>query len=376
MFSLGLEFSLRKLVAGRRRPPGSRPHPVQRDDLARLRRRARASAGPRSRASSPARSSRSRARPSSPRRSTSRASAGALRELVVGVLIVEDLIAILLMAVLTAIAAGNGLSAGDAGADRRAGWSASSSGLVAVGLLIVPRADARGRAARTGRRPRSSPASASASGSRCSRSRSATRWRSARSSPARWSPSRARSEQIEHLVAAGARRVRRGVLRLGRHADRSGAGRATLGARSLVLTVVVIVGKIVSVSLGAFLTGNGTRTSVAAGHEPGADRRVLVHHRRPGLRWARSGEFLYPVAVAVSAITTLTTPWLIRAPGRWPRCVDRKLPSRCRRSRRSTAAGSTACARRDSASRASSGRRGCCSSTRSCSRRCWSSRPR
>src|SRR5260370_40470468 len=37
-------------------------------------------------------------------------------------------------------------------------------------------------------------------------------------------------------------------------------------------------------------------------------------------------EFLYPVAVAVSAVTTLTTPWLIRSAGAVATWIDRKLP--------------------------------------------------
>ena len=65
---------------------------------------------------------------------------GQLRELVVGVLIVEDLIAILLMAILTAISTGSGVSAGDAARLTAAGWPRSWSGCVAVGLLVVPRA--------------------------------------------------------------------------------------------------------------------------------------------------------------------------------------------------------------------------------------------
>src|SRR5204862_6546946 len=36
--------------------------------------------------------------------------------------------------------------------------------------------------------------------------------------------------------------------------------------------------------------------------------------------------FLYPVAVSVSALTTLTTPWMIRAAGPVAAWVDRKLP--------------------------------------------------
>ena len=40
------------------------------------------------------------------------------------------------------------------------------------------------------------------------------------------------AETIEHLVAPGARHVRRDLLRLGRHADRSGARRRSTGRRS------------------------------------------------------------------------------------------------------------------------------------------------
>jgi CPA2 family monovalent cation:H+ antiporter-2 len=39
-----------------------------------------------------------------------------------------------------------------------------------------------------------------------------------------------------------------------------------------------------------------------------------------------TGPFLYPVAVSVCALTTLTTPWLIRAAGPMASWVDRRLP--------------------------------------------------
>jgi CPA2 family monovalent cation:H+ antiporter-2 len=45
-----------------------------------------------------------------------------------------------------------------------------------------------------------------------------------------------------------------------------------------------------------------------------------------GLATGATRPFLYPVAVAVSAITTLTTPWLIRAAGPAAAWVDRSLP--------------------------------------------------
>jgi CPA2 family monovalent cation:H+ antiporter-2 len=45
-----------------------------------------------------------------------------------------------------------------------------------------------------------------------------------------------------------------------------------------------------------------------------------------GLSLRATGAFLYPVAVAVSAVTTLLTPWLLRASGRAASFVDSRLP--------------------------------------------------
>src|SRR6185503_11097385 len=63
---------------------------------------------------------------------------GRLRELVVGILLIEDLIAIVFMAVLTAVATGAGLSAGALAATvgRLALFLAA---LLAIGMLVVPR---------------------------------------------------------------------------------------------------------------------------------------------------------------------------------------------------------------------------------------------
>ena len=45
-----------------------------------------------------------------------------------------------------------------------------------------------------------------------------------------------------------------------------------------------------------------------------------------GLSLGAVGSFLYPVAVAVSALTTLITPWLIRLSGPVAAFVDGRLP--------------------------------------------------
>jgi CPA2 family monovalent cation:H+ antiporter-2 len=93
-----------------------------------------------------------------------------------------------------------------------------------------------------------------------------------------------------------------------------------------VLTGVVILGKLVGVSLGVFLTGNGTRTAIQSGMSLAQIGEFSFIIAGLGLSLNATGSFLYPVAVAVSAITTLTTPFLIRAAGPVANVVDRKLP--------------------------------------------------
>ena len=81
---------------------------------------------------------------------------------------------------------------------------------------------------------------------------------------------------------------------------------AALGA-VVVLTLVVVVGKIVGVVARRVPHRQRHAHRRPGRHEPGADRRVLVHHRRrSGSTLGATRDFLYPVAVAVSAITTLT----------------------------------------------------------------------
>ena len=93
-----------------------------------------------------------------------------------------------------------------------------------------------------------------------------------------------------------------------------------------VFTVMVLAGKIVFVSAGAFLAGFGIRTSVQTGMSLAQIGEFSFIIAGIGLATGATRDFLYPIAVAVSAITTLTTPWLIRAAGPTASWVDRKLP--------------------------------------------------
>ena len=94
----------------------------------------------------------------------------------------------------------------------------------------------------------------------------------------------------------------------------------------LLLTVVVILGKLVAVGLGAFLAGRGTKAAIRTGlsmAQIGEFSFIIVSL---GVATGAVRAFLFPVAVAVSAITTLATPWLIGSSDGIAAWVDRKLP--------------------------------------------------
>ncbi len=248
---------------------------------------------------------------------------GRLRELVVGVLIVEDLIAILLMAILTALSSGGGLSATTV-ATSAARLLAFLVGLIVLGLLLVPRAI---RAiSRLGRAETTLVACvglcfgvallARAFGYSVALGAFLAGSLVAESGEAK---------TIEHLVAP-VRDLFAAIffVAVGMLIDPSLIARHWLPVA--VFTALVIVGKLVGVSVGAFLTGNGTRTSIQAGMSLGQIGEFSFIIAGLGISLNATREFLYPVAIAVSAVTTLTTPWLIRAADPVAAFVDRKLP--------------------------------------------------
>jgi len=94
----------------------------------------------------------------------------------------------------------------------------------------------------------------------------------------------------------------------------------------LLLTAVVVLGKLIGVSVGTFIAGHGVRTSVQAGLSLGQIGEFSFIIAGVGLALGATGHFLYPVAVAVSALTTLLTPWMIGVSGRFAAFVDRRLP--------------------------------------------------
>lgn len=93
-----------------------------------------------------------------------------------------------------------------------------------------------------------------------------------------------------------------------------------------VITVVVIVGKVVTCTFGTVLAGHDMKTSLRVGMGLAQIGEFSFIIAALGLSLKVTGGFLYPIAVAVSAITTLSTPYLIRSAGPTARWIDRSAP--------------------------------------------------
>lgn len=93
-----------------------------------------------------------------------------------------------------------------------------------------------------------------------------------------------------------------------------------------VITLVVIVGKILTCASGTFLTGHDTRTSLRVGMGVSQIGEFSFIIASLGLSLNVTSDFLYPIAVSVSAITTLLTPILIKSSDPLIAWFDRVAP--------------------------------------------------
>ena len=80
----------------------------------------------------------------------------------------------------------------------------------------------------------------------------------------------------------------------------------------IVLTAAVVGGKIIGVTFASILSGVGTKTSIEAGMSLAQIGEFSFIIAGAGLKTGATREFLYSIAVAVSAITTFLTPYMIR----------------------------------------------------------------
>lgn len=248
---------------------------------------------------------------------------GRVADIVLGILIVEDLIAIFLVAILTAVGEGGGLSPREFAATTLR-LVLFLAGLIGVGLLVVPRLV---RAVVRFNRPETTLVTVIGvcfAASLLALSLGYSVALGAFIAGALVAES-GQERRIEPLVAP-VRDLFVAVffVAVGMLLDPAVVLEYWWIVTALVL--LVIAGKVLAVSSGVFLIGEGLRPAVQAGMSLAQIGEFSFIIAAVGLSTGATREFLYPVAVAVCGITTLTTPYLIRSAPRAAALVDASLP--------------------------------------------------
>lgn len=94
----------------------------------------------------------------------------------------------------------------------------------------------------------------------------------------------------------------------------------------VVITLAVVVGKVATCSFGAFVGGNDTRTALRTGMGLAQIGEFSFIIASLGLTLKVTSGFLYPIAVAVSVLTTLLTPYLVKSADDMVNRFDRLAP--------------------------------------------------
>ena len=94
----------------------------------------------------------------------------------------------------------------------------------------------------------------------------------------------------------------------------------------LILTVVVMVGQILFASAGILLSGQSVKVAIQSGFSLAQIGEFAFIIASLGLTLRVTDHFLYPIVVAVSVITTFFTPYMIRLAEPACRLADRVIP--------------------------------------------------
>lgn len=99
----------------------------------------------------------------------------------------------------------------------------------------------------------------------------------------------------------------------------------------LIITLTLIVGKVLHVIAGALIAGQPLKRAIHAGMSMGQIGEFSFIIATLGVTLGVTSSFLYPIAVAVSAVTTFSTPYLIKLAGPTYELVDKLLPVKWRK---------------------------------------------
>ncbi|KAA6434065.1 sodium:proton antiporter [Dyadobacter flavalbus] len=95
-----------------------------------------------------------------------------------------------------------------------------------------------------------------------------------------------------------------------------------------ILVFVVILGKTTFVSLGAIISGQPLKKSMQSGMSLSQIGEFSFIIANLGLSLKVTSEFLYPIAVGVSVITTFTTPYMMKASEPLSEWLEKRLPEK------------------------------------------------
>lgn len=246
-----------------------------------------------------------------------------LEDMVFGLLIVEDLVAILLLVALTAVGTGHALQGGAALLEllKLVGFLAI---LLAAGMLTIPRAV---RSVVALKKEETTLVAAVGIAFLFALLAEASGYSVALG--AFLAGALVRESGVAHRIVDLVRPVRDifaaiFFVAVGMMVDPS----TLMRAPGLVLgfTVLVLGGKLLGVTLGGFLSGFGLRTAVQAGMTMAQIGEFSFVIAGVGLATQAAPATLYQVAVAVSVITALLTPLLMRLADPLSATIDRTLP--------------------------------------------------
>lgn len=94
----------------------------------------------------------------------------------------------------------------------------------------------------------------------------------------------------------------------------------------LVLTLVIIAGQTLSVAFGSFLSGRPLNSAIQAGMSLAQIGEFSYIIAQIGVSQGGVGSYLYDVTVALSVVTAFTTPWFIRLSRPFAEFLDSRLP--------------------------------------------------
>jgi CPA2 family monovalent cation:H+ antiporter-2 len=93
-----------------------------------------------------------------------------------------------------------------------------------------------------------------------------------------------------------------------------------------VITGAVLIGKVITRSIGVFIAGNDTRTSLRVAMTLAQIGEFSFIIAALGIELKVTSGFIYPIAVSVSVVTTLLTPLLVRSSDGLAERFDRRAP--------------------------------------------------